>query len=281
MARINIEDQFWDEVALVKLDRYTAIGQAIALFKLAQYRYKQGKIISDDDWRIHEFSDALIPVFAKKVEGGYEVNGADKHFGWLLERKEAARNGGLARGGGKAQAAAERERRKSANRLMLGAVARGEMIRPDLCENCGESGKIQGHHTDYSKPFEVDWLCTKCHGKEHTFEKNQGLTKSTSKTGKPQASPSFSPSKEKINNSFNTKTDYGDAAQRVLQAVKMFGPDSLKSFERFVGPEVWSMVQAAGGVRHFRTMKDDQWLLTNVTKILAATKTTTQPQRSS
>ncbi len=97
MARLNIDDQFWDDIAAVKLDRFTAIGQALVLFKVAQNRFKDGKIVSDEDWRIHEFSDALIPVFAEKVPGGYEVRGVSKYFGWLKERQEAGRRGGQAK----------------------------------------------------------------------------------------------------------------------------------------------------------------------------------------
>lgn len=31
---------------------------------------------------------------------------------------------------------------------------------------CGET-RVQAHHHDYSKPLEVVWLCSVCHGKEH------------------------------------------------------------------------------------------------------------------
>ena len=45
------------------------------------------------------------------------------------------------------------------------AVKRGKIIRMP-CEVCGEA-RSHGHHEDYSKPLEVRWLCSKCHGKEH------------------------------------------------------------------------------------------------------------------
>ena len=35
---------------------------------------------------------------------------------------------------------------------------------------CGET-KVEGHHEDYSKPLEVDWLCRKCHLELHRKEK--------------------------------------------------------------------------------------------------------------
>jgi len=34
------------------------------------------------------------------------------------------------------------------------------------CEKCGET-KVQAHHDDYSRPLDVRWLCSRCHGIEH------------------------------------------------------------------------------------------------------------------
>ena len=47
------------------------------------------------------------------------------------------------------------------------AIKLGKIIRPEICQSCGKTGRIEAHHSDYSKIFNVDWLCTKCHGKEH------------------------------------------------------------------------------------------------------------------
>src|SRR5208337_2450073 len=48
------------------------------------------------------------------------------------------------------------------------AVNAGILVRPDSCQRCGQAHpKIEGHHPDYTKPFEVEWLCPKCHKKEH------------------------------------------------------------------------------------------------------------------
>ena len=50
------------------------------------------------------------------------------------------------------------------------AIAAGKLIRPSYCEWCFEKKNVEGHHEDYSKPLDVDWLCTKCHRKLHKEE---------------------------------------------------------------------------------------------------------------
>lgn len=48
------------------------------------------------------------------------------------------------------------------------AIREGTLIKPSACLACGSSKeRIEGHHKDYSKPLEVDWLCQSCHKKEH------------------------------------------------------------------------------------------------------------------
>lgn len=54
-----------------------------------------------------------------------------------------------------------------ARRALNGAVRRGKILRPSTCERCGQVRKVvTGHHPDYSKPLEVEWLCYECHGNE-------------------------------------------------------------------------------------------------------------------
>jgi ferredoxin len=50
------------------------------------------------------------------------------------------------------------------------AVKLGTIERPDVCSACGKKCKPDAHHRDYSKPFEVVWLCNTCHAKEHRIE---------------------------------------------------------------------------------------------------------------
>ena len=45
------------------------------------------------------------------------------------------------------------------------AVDAGLIMRASACERCGVSNKrLSGHHEDYDKPFDVMWVCRKCHG---------------------------------------------------------------------------------------------------------------------
>jgi len=46
----------------------------------------------------------------------------------------------------------------------------GKIKRPNECEKCGTVCVPPGHHADYSKPLEVEWLCAICHGKVHRRE---------------------------------------------------------------------------------------------------------------
>lgn len=61
-----------------------------------------------------------------------------------------------------------------ARQMVSRAVRKGILIRPEECSRCGErpgvnvagGPKIQGHHHDYNKPLDVEWLCAKCHRAE-------------------------------------------------------------------------------------------------------------------
>lgn len=54
------------------------------------------------------------------------------------------------------------------------AVREGRIAKPLTCERClstfEERRSIQGHHHDYDKPLEVEWLCRKCHAIRHREE---------------------------------------------------------------------------------------------------------------
>lgn len=50
------------------------------------------------------------------------------------------------------------------------AIAAGRLVRQP-CANCG-AAKSQAHHSDYSKPLDVRWLCQPCHMKAHKESKS-------------------------------------------------------------------------------------------------------------
>jgi hypothetical protein len=49
------------------------------------------------------------------------------------------------------------------------AIKEGKLIRSARCSVCGHTGKIQAHHTDYSDPLAVVWLCFPCHRRIHGY----------------------------------------------------------------------------------------------------------------
>ena len=58
-----------------------------------------------------------------------------------------------------------------ARAILKNAVKIGVIIRPNKCSNCKIRCKPRGHHSDYSKPLEVKWLCRNCHFKCQQFQK--------------------------------------------------------------------------------------------------------------
>lgn len=51
------------------------------------------------------------------------------------------------------------------------AVKSGVIRRPERCERCLLAGPVQAHHTDYSRPLYIEWLCPTCHVARHTSER--------------------------------------------------------------------------------------------------------------
>lgn len=75
---------------------------------------------------------------------------------------------------GKASAKKAKEKWASSNpikraaAIMVGnAVRDGRLNKPLTCSECGDGGKIHGHHDDYAKPLNVRWLCAGCHSNWH------------------------------------------------------------------------------------------------------------------
>lgn len=60
--------------------------------------------------------------------------------------------------------APEKERARQAVKR---AIKEGRMTRWRYCEMCEAHGTLHAHHSDYSKPLAVIWLCPKCHRAAH------------------------------------------------------------------------------------------------------------------
>lgn len=73
---------------------------------------------------------------------------------------------------------AERKERwphRTAARIALrNAVASGRLVKPTQCEGCKmavpNARDLAGHHEDYGRPLDVQWLCRSCHGKRHRLD---------------------------------------------------------------------------------------------------------------
>lgn len=70
--------------------------------------------------------------------------------------------------GSKAYQARYPEKRK-AHVWVGNAIRDGRLIR-GVCETCGAE-KVQAHHDNYDKPFEVRWFCRSCHVAHHKAER--------------------------------------------------------------------------------------------------------------
>lgn len=80
----------------------------------------------------------------RRVRAGERVNAIAREFGLSRQRVSQILNG-------------EAHRARTLSRRKL----RGS--KPDRCERCGDGHSVQAHHTDYSAPLVVEWLCGRCH----------------------------------------------------------------------------------------------------------------------
>lgn len=179
MARINIEDSLYQDhrftqllLSLKDLDR--ALGVLVRSWTLAQKWYVKSpnRMIPIEEWKKNLIPHEVISTGLAELDSTGEwvkVAGADTQFSWLLQRVEAGRKSGMKRG---KQAhdvkMSERIKRNGARTILNRAVVDGKIFKPLHCQDCGATKTIiEGHHSDYSMPLSVDWLCKKCHTETH------------------------------------------------------------------------------------------------------------------
>lgn len=65
------------------------------------------------------------------------------------------------------------------------AKRRGVLKIPNRCEVCESTPPEHMHHHDYSRPLDVVWVCTKCHGVLHRKTKFEPIGNRTNHLSKP------------------------------------------------------------------------------------------------
>ena len=63
------------------------------------------------------------------------------------------------------------DHKRVARQRLNSRVRSGRILRPARCGQCGRYAKTEGHHKDYSRPYDVEWLCSVCHGERHQSAK--------------------------------------------------------------------------------------------------------------
>lgn len=75
------------------------------------------------------------------------------------------------------------------------AVETGKLIRPSQCSQCDKECTPHAHHEDYSKPYDVIWLCSTCHFYLHHKHKHHA-ERTSEKT--PKGDAMFRPQEETL-----------------------------------------------------------------------------------
>ena len=95
------------------------------------------------------------------------IRGSLPHRVKAREEYQKTVRGRKASGRAKAKWSRNNPERRHAQAILGHRVRIGEIIKPEQCQRCGRIAKLHGHHHDYSKPLDVEWLCPICHRQEH------------------------------------------------------------------------------------------------------------------
>jgi len=62
----------------------------------------------------------------------------------------------------------------AAHQELAKALRKETLFRPNVCEICNRECSVEGHHEDYLKPLDVNWLCRTCHNSVHGLSVSKG-----------------------------------------------------------------------------------------------------------
>lgn len=114
-------------------------------------------------WRMRNPDKAREATRRWRVENRDRCNSNRRK--WRLEHKENTR--------AHVKRFKDKYREKyNAGRKLLRAIVSGKIVKPSCCSQCGNSSRpIHGHHHDYTRPLDVEWLCVDCHIARHAEER--------------------------------------------------------------------------------------------------------------
>jgi hypothetical protein len=144
-----------------------------------RYRERHPDKVKECDARWRKRNPEKVRAAAKRQRERYPEKVAERTRDWRERHPEQVEGHTRAfherNPGYKAQATKKQYYRHlekgRARSALTSAVHAGRITKPSHCERCGDRVSdptdLHGHHHDYSKPLEVEWLCRGCHGGEH------------------------------------------------------------------------------------------------------------------
>jgi ribosomal protein S27AE len=106
----------------------------------------------------------LLPIAPLHPSEDFYDTPADPHPPKLPQPKKSTNPATIAK---------EREH-NATRRKTHAALKSGRLSKPTMCSQCGKTTPlIEAHHTDYTNPLEVTWLCSPCHYEAHRRKPNR------------------------------------------------------------------------------------------------------------
>lgn len=126
-----------------KSNQYYKNNKSAVLVRSKSYRDKNKEKIKDRNKHYREANQENIKCF----QSSYCKSDHGKKVRRKASRKYATNN----------------QNKKHAHRILNNALRDKKITKPWVCEECNTKTDLCGHHPDYAKPLEVNWLCKRCH----------------------------------------------------------------------------------------------------------------------